>query len=114
MLARNNRLTGELNFKRVQEKGWVFQSQNFGVAIFDRKDNKPSRFGFVVSIKVAHEAVDRNYAKRKMSEGVRLTIKEVKDGLDVVFLAKPSVVRTSTADVMKEVKRALKESGVLK
>lgn len=114
MLGRSNRLTGELNFKRVEKDGWVFQSKNFGVAIFDRKDVKPSRFGFVVSTKVAHEAVDRNYAKRKMSEGVRLTLKEIKDGLDIVFLAKPTVVRTSTQDVMREVKIALKESGVLK
>ena len=114
MLGRNNRLTGELNFKRVQAEGWVFQSTNFGIAIFDRKDGKSSRFGFVVSIKVAHDAVDRNYARRKMSEGVRMVLKDIKDGLDVVFLAKPSVVRTSTSDVMKEVARALKESGIYK
>ena len=114
MLGRSNRLTGELNFKRVQEKGWVFQSPNFGIAVFDREDGKPSRFGFVVSTKVAHEAVDRNYARRKMSEGVRMVLKEIKDGLDVVFLAKPGVVRTSTSEVMKEVVASLKESGVFK
>lgn len=112
MLARSNRLTGKLNFKRVQEEGWVHQSQNFGVAIFDRKDQDPSRFGFVVSTKVAREAVDRNFAKRKMSEGVRSCIKEIKKGLDVVFLAKQSVVRTPTDQVMKEVRNALFESGV--
>jgi ribonuclease P protein component len=114
MLGRSNRLTGELNFKRVQEKGWVFQSTNFGIAVFDRKDGEPTRFGFVVSIKVAHDAVDRNYARRKMSEGVRMVLKEVKDGMDIVFLAKPGVVRTSTSEVMKEVGSSLKESGVFK
>ena len=97
MLGRSNRLTGELNFKRVQEKGSVFQSQNFGVAIFDRKDGEPTRFGFVVSVKVAHDAVDRNYARRKMSEGVRLTLSDLRDGLDVVFWPSPQLFASQPA-----------------
>lgn len=113
MLAKTNRLNGADNFKRVEKEGWVHQSTNFGVAILDRKDDNPTRFGFVVSVKVAHAAVDRNYAKRKMSEGIRQDIMRIKRGLDIVFLAKPSITRVSTADIMKEVKKALKEAKVL-
>jgi len=113
MLARSNRLTGADNFKRVAKEGWGYLSTNFGVAIFDRKDSEPTRFGFVVSVKVAHAAVDRNYAKRKMSEGVRQSILRIKKGLDIVFLAKPSITRVETAQIMREVKKALEGAKVL-
>lgn len=114
MLARKNRLSGSKDFKRVEEEGVVYQSQNFGLAYFDRKDGEPSRYGFVVSTKIAQDAVDRNRFKRAMSESVRTSGTELKQGFDVVFLAKTSIVKSPTADIMKEVKIALKESGLFK
>ncbi|MFI5241253.1 MAG: ribonuclease P protein component, partial [Microgenomates group bacterium] len=103
MLSRQYRLTGKGNYKRVQDKGNVFQSNNFGVAIYNREDTDPTRFGFVVSTKIASAAVDRNLARRKLSEGVRTSIVDVKNGFDVAFLAKPSITRTPTANIMSEV-----------
>lgn len=114
MLARKNRLNGSKDFKRVEEEGTMYQSQNFGLAFFDRKDNDPSRYGFVVSTKIAKDAVDRNRFKRAMSESVRTSGTDLKPGFDAVFLAKTSIVKTPTADIMKEVKVALKGSGLLK
>lgn len=114
MLTRQHRLTGLQNFKTVQTKGKVFQSQNFGIAIFNRQDDGPSRFGFVVSTKIAKGAADRNLAKRKMSEGVRTSVVDTKPGYDVIFLAKPSIIRAPTDVVMKEVKVTLAERKLIK
>lgn len=114
MLPSNARLTTEEDFKRVEEKGHVFQSQNFGVAIFDRGDIDPTRFGFIVSTKISFEATTRNYAKRKMREGVRRRLVELKPGLDIVFLAKQNITRVATDQIMKEVALALQEAGLLK
>lgn len=114
MLARKNRLIGSKDYKRVEKEGNVYQSQNFGLAQFSRNDTEPSRFGFVVSTKIAKDAVDRNRFKRAMSESVRMTGTEIKPGFDAVFLAKTSIVKSPTSDIMKEVVNALKGSGLLK
>ncbi len=114
MLAKKNRLSGNENFKRVEEEGDVFQSENFGMAILDRGDTEPSRFGFVVSTKIAKNASDRNAIKRRMRESLRLMLSGLRDGLDVVFLAKTTSIRASSDEIMREVRRAVKESGISK
>ena len=91
MLARKYRLSGSRNFQRVEAQGRVFQAKDFGIAYFDRKDTDPPRFGFAISTKVSKEAVDRNTIRRHMSETVRLMVGEIKNGFDIVFLAKTSI-----------------------
>lgn len=114
MLAKKFRLTGAKDFARVQNEGKVFQSENFGIAYVNREDTEPSRFGFIVSTKIAKDAVDRNRYKRAMSEAVRMESINLVNGYDVVFLAKTSIPRVSTANVMKEVREALRSSNLLK
>jgi ribonuclease P protein component len=112
MLAKKFKLTGAKNFDRVQKEGKVYQSANFGIARYTRSDENPSRFAFIVSTKIAKDAVDRNRFKRAMSEAVRLSSIDLKNGFDVVFLAKTSIVRVPTSEIMKEVRIALKASGL--
>ena len=114
MLSRKNRLTGAKNFIRVQAEGKVYQSKDFGSAVVDRKDGAPSRFAFVVSTKIAKEAVDRNRIKRIMGEAIRLNTLNICDGIDFVFLAKPSITRIPTTEIMKEVKESLEREGFFK
>ncbi len=111
MLSRKNRLVGPKNFERVQKEGSVYQSINFGLAVVDRVDKDPSRFASVVSKKVALEAVDRNRIKRVIGEAVRLSMFDIKNGYDMVFLAKPGITRIPTSEIMREVKECLKNSG---
>lgn len=112
MLAKKFRLTGRKNFANVQKEGRVYQSTNFGIAYVKREDENPSRFGFIVSTKIAKDAVDRNRFKRAMSEAVRIASIDLITGFDAVFLAKTSIVRVPTSEVMKEVRLSLKESGL--
>jgi ribonuclease P protein component len=114
MLAKKFKLTGAKDFDRVQKTGKVFQSTNFGIAFVAREDTNPSRFAFIVSTKIAKEAVDRNRAKRAMSEAVRINSVNLVPGYDVVFLAKTTIARISTTEIMKEVFLALKEAGLAK
>jgi len=114
MLAKKYRLTGSGDFAKVQSEGRTFQSANFGVAILDRKDDNPPRFAFIVSTKIAKDAVDRNTIKRHMSETVRLMTSEVKNGLDVVFLAKTSIMRIPADTIVREVRAAVRTSGITK
>jgi ribonuclease P protein component len=112
MLAKKFRLTGTKDFDRIQKEGKVYQSTNFGIAYLKRGDAGFSHFGFIVSTKIAKDAVDRNRFKRAMSEAVRIASIDLTSGFDVVFLAKVSINRVSTADIMKEVRLALKGSGL--
>jgi ribonuclease P protein component len=114
MLAKKYRLTGSSDFAKVQSEGETFQSVNFGVAILDRKDDSPPRFAFVVSTKIAKDAVDRNTIKRHMSETVRLMTGEIKNGLDIVFLAKTSIMRIPADEIVREVRAAVRTSGITK
>lgn len=114
MLAKKFKLTGAKDYTRVQDNGKVFQSDNFGIAYIKREDKDPSRFGFIVSTKIAKEAVDRNRCKRAMSEAVRIDSVNLAEGYDVVFLAKTSISRVSTTDIMKEVRLSLTKAGLMK
>lgn len=114
MLARKFRLTEKGDFDNIQNKGKVFQSENFGIGILKRGDAGPSRFGFIVSTKIAKDAVDRNRFKRAMSEAVRTSMVDIENGFDVVFLAKTSIIRIPTEKIMKEVCVSLRESGLLR
>lgn len=114
MLAKKFKLTGSKDYAKVQKGGKVFQSGSFGIAYLDRGDKEASRFGFIVSTKIAKEAVDRNRCKRAMSEAVRINSVNLLPGFDIVFLAKTNIAKVSTADIMKEVRISLKEAGLMK
>jgi ribonuclease P protein component len=114
MLASKFRLTGSANYKKVQNEGRVYQSENFGIAYVKRDDSSPSRFGFIVSTKIAKDAVDRNRLKRAMSEAVRTSTIYLTEGYDVVFLAKTSILKSPTSEIMKEVKNALQSVAIIK
>lgn len=113
MLASKHRLTGSVNFKRVQNDGVVYQSSSFGLAYLRRGDALPSKFAFVVSTKIAKDAVDRNRLKRTMSEAVRTSTIDLQPGYDVVFLAKPSINRVTTSEIMREVKYVLRQVKII-
>ncbi|HJY98822.1 MAG TPA: ribonuclease P protein component [Patescibacteria group bacterium] len=114
MLAKKYRLSGSANFKRVEKEGRVFQMPDFGVAHVQRNDSLPSKFGFVISTKIAKGATDRNRIRRAMSEAVRMSSVDLKPGMDVVFLAKLSVIKSPTDKIMRDVYAALKEGGFIK
>ena len=107
MLGNSNRLTSAKDFDLVKRKGKVFVSENFTIGFYKRRDKKPSRFGFIVSKNVSPEAVIRNKAKRGLREGVRHNITTVKPSYDCVVVAKPSIARRYTEDILREVKGAL-------
>ncbi len=114
MLSKKFRLSGSNDFKKVQNEGQVHQSKSFGIAFLKRNDTEASRFAFVVSTKIAKDAVDRNRFKRTMSETVRIASIDLLPGFDVVFLAKTSIVSVPASELMKEVREGLKESGLMK
>ncbi|MEK6852692.1 MAG: ribonuclease P protein component [Nanoarchaeota archaeon] len=113
MLANAFRIRSTEDFEKVQREGEIKQSESFGMVILHQPQNKVSRFGFIVSTKISKEAVSRNRIKRAMSESVRFLMTEIKKGYDVVFLVKQTSLRKSTDELMREVRRALSDAGLI-
>jgi ribonuclease P protein component len=114
MLASKYSLKGTKSFSRVEKEGKIYQSDSFGIAYFDRNDKELPLFGFIVSNKISNDSTTRNRAKRAMKEAIRFTYFDVKPGFDVVFLAKQSILRQSTENIMKEVRVAMKGANLYK
>lgn len=113
MLAKVYRLTKKKEFEQTKEKGKLYQSGSFGMLVLDRGDNEPSKFGFVISTKIAKDAVIRNKTKRALRESVRQTLSYMKPGYNVVFLTKQAITRAYTHDIMDEVKKNLESAGIV-
>lgn len=107
MLASKNRLKKKINFARVEIDGVMHQSKSFGMGMFDRKDNELSCFGFIISTKISKKAVIRNKIKRISAEVIRKRLKDIKNGLDVVFLIKPVAIKTDKIELEKEVNEVI-------
>ena len=113
MLANAYRIRSTEDFEKVQKEGEIRQSESFGIVILHQPDSKVSRFGFIVSTKISKGAVDRNRIKRALSEAVRFLMADIKKGYDVVFLTKQTALRKSTDELMREVRRALSDAGLI-
>lgn len=103
MLASEHKLIGGKNFDLVKQQGTLYQSPDFGVQILKRNDDKPSRFGFIVSTKISKLAVHRNRVKRALREAVRQNMTGIEKNFDMVFLPKISITSHTTDQIMNQV-----------
>jgi len=87
MLPSAARLKKKKDFDRVFDFGHASGGEFF---VLKQAPNSLSlsRFGFVISTKTAAKAIDRNKLKRQASEIIRLNIKKIKTGFDVVIVFK--------------------------
>lgn len=113
MLSKKYRLNGKLDFQRVRNKGKTFQGKFFGLAVYKREDQGPSRFGFIVSTKISKKAPQRNRAKRLLRESISHVIKEINLGFDCVILAKSLLIGRIFPEVKNEMLGLLAEGGVM-
>jgi len=112
MLKKEFRIRKQKDFENVFGKG--FYSSDRFLTLKATENKMPfSRFGFVVSKKISKKAVERNRAKRLMSESVRLTDEKIKPGFDVVFISKSGIVNKDLEEVKGAVEKLLKRSGLL-
>jgi len=108
MLPKKYRLNDFWEIERVKKGGRLFQSSSFGVLVFYGNEKQNSRIAFVVSLKIAKRSVERNRAKRLLSEAVRGFLPLIKPGYDLVFLIKKNLIGKNRQEVEKEVERIFK------
>ena len=71
-----------------------------------------SRVGVVVSKKVG-DSVTRSRAKRLLRESFRIHQHELKQPVDLVLVARPSIVKNGFAEVEKDFLITLRQAGLL-
>jgi len=85
MLPFKNRLTKRKDFERVQKSGQFFSEAN--IALKMAQNGLPeTRVGFVVGMKFAKKAVERNQAKRQLRDILQKSLPQIKGGFDVVVM----------------------------
>ena len=107
MLPSANRLKA-YEAEKVKKEGNLMHSVDFSVIIRKKDKKEKSKFGVIVSKKVASLAVHRNRIKRAIFEAVRRNIDRVPTGYDMIFLPKSSIAKKMTDEIMREVEGFLK------
>jgi ribonuclease P protein component len=85
MLPFNNRLTKNRDFENVFQGG-VGAGAGPVFLKFKKNNQSDSRFGISVGLSFSKKAVERNSAKRKISEIIRKNINYFKKGFDVIII----------------------------
>ncbi|EKD56017.1 MAG: hypothetical protein ACD_58C00317G0009 [uncultured bacterium] len=98
MLAKNNRLTKDRDFKRVWAKGNTFKG-NFIYIKFNQNTTNQNRFGVVISKKNVAHAVDRNKVKRRMRYIIQKHIDNVPSKLDIIINFSNNIMQASYKDL---------------
>lgn len=101
MLPAKNRIKRKKDFEIVFKRGANIKSPLL-VLKFLKNNLDYSRFGFIVSQKVSKKAVIRNKVRRRLSEVARDEIKNIKTGLDIVFISLSGIEKKSFLEVKKD------------
>jgi len=112
MLKKANRLTKQKDFDLVLKQGQGIKNR---VCFIKFKANQVgvTRFGFIVSKKIAKSAVKRNKIKRRLRHIVKENQNFFKQGVDIAFLPNLNVLEIDFAILKQEVEKTLKQAGLL-
>jgi len=113
MLASRNRLKKKKEIERVFKEGKGF----LGAFLFLKivKNNLGiSRFCFAVGKSLSRKATVRNKVRRRISELVRLKLKNIKNGIDVVLIALPGTEKKDLQEIEKAVDELFARAKLLK
>jgi len=111
-LKKRYRLRSNKQFQLVRREGRSW-AHPFLVLCALPNDLEHNRFGFSASHWVGN-AVVRNRAKRLMREATRLRQGDIKEGWDLVFIARNPIREASFKQVDQAVRQLLRRAGLLK
>lgn len=114
MVALNEYISLKKNneFRKLYSKGRFYQSPLIVTYVIRTRRNC-TRVGITTSKKIGN-AVLRNRSRRIIREAYRSLLPELRQGYDIVFVARGKTPFVKSTDVLRIMKKQLKEAGVLK
>ncbi|PKL72081.1 ribonuclease P protein component [Candidatus Kuenenbacteria bacterium HGW-Kuenenbacteria-1] len=112
MLPKQYRLTKDRDFKFIFRKGRNCFKGEFGIK-FLKNNLDVSRFGFVVSNKIAKKANKRNLIKRRLREIIRKNLSNIEVGLDVMIMARLEIKKLNFFELKEKLERTLWQIRIL-
>jgi ribonuclease P protein component len=112
MLPKNYRLRLKNDFDRLFKEG-KFVGQSFLTLGIAKNDLVNARIAVIVGKKVSKKAVTRNSIKRRTLEIVRLNLKQIRPGFDLVFIAKPEIQGKKSREIEAVVCSLLKRARII-
>jgi len=100
MLSRKYKLKKDNDFKKVFKQGENYQQEFIKIKVL-KNDLAYSRFGFIIGKKISKKAVDRNKIERRLGEIVRLKLKQIKPGFDIVVLVNQEITEKNYQAIEK-------------
>ena len=100
------------DFSLIYNKGKSI-GERYVVLFLINNDLSHNRVAFLASKKVG-KSVERNRARRLMKESYREIKENLKDGYDLVFIARKTICGLKCGDVKKSMEIAAKRAGLLK
>lgn len=112
MLPRRHRLSDKARFRQVRQEG-TSHAHPLLVLCCLPNEEAFSRCGFTVSRRIG-KAVERNRARRRMSEAMRLLWDMVAPGWDMVWVARPGIDKAEFSELQSACARLLRRARLLR
>ncbi|MFZ7102985.1 MAG: ribonuclease P protein component [Peptococcaceae bacterium] len=106
MLKKKYRLRKNIDFRRIYKSSKSIANDLLVLYIKKNNQNKETRIGFSISKKIG-KANERNYLKRQLREIVRKKILKIKEGYDLIFIARQKIKGKSFQDVEEKMESLL-------
>ena len=102
MLPKINRLSKREDFQKVYAKGTYASVGAVAVKFISSGQKYPARIGFSVGKNISKKAVERNRTRRVLREAIRVHVKSLKTGADIIVMVKPKYINADSKLTVKD------------
>ena len=113
MLPQYRRISKSVDWQRMHEKGTAIHSKCLVLRVLKNHQVK-SRFGFIVGVRIDKRASRRNLIKRRLRDIIAKEIGYIREGNDVILIAKPAISHEDYQGLKDIVVKLLNKAKLLK
>jgi len=113
MLPKNRRITRETEWQSLHRRSSSLHSAEVVIKYVKNKKNV-SKFGFIVGVKVCKKATKRNLIKRRLRSIIQKKQAAIREGYDIILIAKPAIKEKSNQEIVDRVVKLLKRAELIK
>lgn len=112
MLPKKRRILKLSEWNKLHKRGKGAHSIEI-VLKYIKNNIEISRFGFIVSTKISKKAVERNLIKRRMRDVIEKNLSNIKEGYDIIFIAKPKIISNNYSEIEQRINKLLVKERLL-